>query len=146
LSNFRLPADYYSSPASEVVPVFPRWVPAGCGGVSAFLLVVFFAGGAFVQSGRAEGLFDLMMAQMQSELAGLYTNDVTPAQKSALDQQYSALRQNLKAKKVKSDQLMPLLQTMRTVSEDQKVTPPEVDKLTAQLRDINAQRPARIDR
>ena len=27
----RLPADYYASPVSEVTPLFPRWVPLGCG-------------------------------------------------------------------------------------------------------------------
>ena len=31
---FHRPADYYAAPLSEVRPIFPRWVPFGCGSAS----------------------------------------------------------------------------------------------------------------
>jgi hypothetical protein len=144
----RLPADYYSSSPDDVRPVFPRWVPLGCGGVSAVVLVLLFIGGAMAGRGDISAVFDWVFSQVRHELTGLYTRDVTVAQKSALDAQLAQLKQNVDAHKVKPDQLLPLLRAMSEATSDQSVTPAEVDKLTAQARELNAhaQPPARNTR
>jgi hypothetical protein len=137
-AKLRLPCDYYSAPASEVRPVFPRWVPLGCGSVSAFILVVLFIAGAFFNGGGSGSLFDFALGAIQGELSGQYAPDVTPAEKAAVDSELSALRANVRRDAIPGDRVFPLLTTLRDVVEDQKVTHDEAQQLIKQLHDINA--------
>src|SRR5579884_1621991 len=78
---FRRPADYYSSPVGEKKPLFPRWVPFGCGSAAIVLLVVVFLAGIFAAHGGMGQLLDLMFGQMQGDIDKMFTKDVQPAQK-----------------------------------------------------------------
>ncbi len=134
---FRRPADYYAAPPSEVRPLFPRWVPFGCGTASLLAIIVLAIGGAFAGSGRAGALFATLFATMEDELRSSFTKEVTPAERAAFDVEMKTLRANLAAGRVSIDRLQPFLQTIRDVSADNKVTPDEVEKLTRAAREVN---------
>src|SRR2546422_5498937 len=89
---FRRPADYYSSPVGEARPLFPRWVPYGCGTASIILLLLVFALGAAFSSGALGGLLELMFASMQGEIDKMFTPDVNAEQKAAFDAELKKMR------------------------------------------------------
>jgi hypothetical protein len=127
---FRLPADYYSSPPSEVRPLFPKWVALGCGTTSAVLLVILFAAGALMTGPRLALLMDFVLGTSLGELKGMYAPDVTPQQKAAFDGEVTHLRDGLRTDKVSVKNLQPFLKLMQSVIPDKKVTADEVDRLT----------------
>jgi hypothetical protein len=135
---FRRPADYYAAPPSDVRPLFPRWVPLGCGTASLIILAVLFGAGGFAASGKGSAIFAALFGTMQDEMHGMFTKDVTPADKAAFDAQMNALRGNLSHGKVSMDRLQPLLHAIRDASIDSKITPDEARKLTAAAHDVNA--------
>ena len=134
---FRRPADYYTAPLSEVRPIFPRWVPFGCGAASLVAVLVLFAGGAVFSSGKGSALFTLLFTMMRDELRGMYAKDVTSAQKAAFDAEMKVVLKNLEDGKVGMDQLQPMLQTIRDASMDNSVSGGEVEKLTRVAREVN---------
>lgn len=136
----RLPADYYSAPASEVRPVFPRFIPFGCGAISLFILIVMFSAGAYVQGGGGDRVIDFAVRRAQQEISAIFTKDVTPSERAAFATEMETLRVNLHTHKVKMDQLQPALSIMRDALSDSAVTPAEIDSLTRQLHDINSGR------
>ena len=135
---FRRPADYYAAPPGEAPPLFPRWVPFGCGAASLLAIVVLFIGGALAGGGKGGGIFATLFGTMQSEIHGMFTKDVTPAQKAAFDAEMNALRGNLGAGKVSIDRLQPLLRAIRDASVDNKVTPEETERLTRAAHEVNS--------
>jgi hypothetical protein len=135
---FRRPADYYAAPLSEVRPLFPRWVPLGCGTASLVAMVVLFGAGAVAGSGKGGSLFATLFGTMQDEIDGKFTKDVPPAQKSAFDAEMKTLRGNLANGKVSMDRLQPLLREIRDASMDDKVTAGEAVQLTKAAHDVNA--------
>jgi hypothetical protein len=139
---FRRPADYYGAPPSDVRPLFPRWVPFGCGAASLVAIAVLFTAGVLAAGGRGSALFGAMFGMMQDEIHGMYTREVTPAEKAAFDAEMKALRANLTAGKVSMDRLQPLLHAIRDVSTDSRVTPEETKRLTEAAREINRGAPA----
>ncbi|HXH40311.1 MAG TPA: hypothetical protein VNN08_16905, partial [Thermoanaerobaculia bacterium] len=44
---FRRPADYYAAAGTDLRPLFPRWVPVGCGWASLVFVVLLFVAGTF---------------------------------------------------------------------------------------------------
>jgi hypothetical protein len=134
---FRRPADYYAAPLSEVRPIFPRWVPLGCGAASLVALLVLFAGGAIFSGAKGGALFAMLFTMMRDEVRGMYAKDVTAAQKLAFDAEMKIVLRNLDQGKVSIDQLQPLLQTIRETSMDSSVSGGEVEKLTKAARDMN---------
>lgn len=135
---FRRPADYYSSPVEEVKPIFPRWVPIGCGTAS-IVLVVFLLGLAIgVSSGAFSGMFDIVFSSMQGEIEKMMTADVKPPQKEAFHAEMKTMRQSVRSGHLKLDRLQPLLRLMRDAVTDERVTAPEVDELTREVHRINA--------
>lgn len=128
--SFRLPCAYYSAPLSEVRPIFPSWVPIGCGIASAAVLVVLFAGGAMLTGSRLASLMDFVLGTSLGEVRGMYTPDVTAAQKERFDAEVNRLREALRADKVSLQNLQPFLKTMQAAIADKKVTSEEVDRLT----------------
>jgi len=134
---FRRPADYYAAPLSEVRPIFPRWVPFGCGAASLLAVLVLFAGGAVAGSGKGGALFATLFSAMGDEIKGMYGKDVTAAQKTAFDAEMKTLRKSLADGKVSIDQLQPFLQTIRDVSTDSSVSAAEAEKLTKAAREVN---------
>ena len=127
--RFVWPAEYYSGPSP--VAVLPRGVTFGCGAAAVVVLVILFAGGAFMASGGIVDFMDLALGMSMGELRGMYTADVTAAQKKEVDDAIEKVRVGLREKKVSVTQLQPLMETMRKAIADQKVTPAEAKTLTA---------------
>jgi len=134
---FRRPADYYAAPLIEVRPLFPRWVPVGCGTASLIVLILLFLGGALAGGGRGGALFAMLFGTMRGEIHGMFTKDVTPAQKAAFDAEIRLLQKNLDQGKISVDKLQPLLRAVREVSADQRVTPQETERLIVAAREVN---------
>jgi hypothetical protein len=137
---FRRPADYYSSPVEEVRPIFPRWVPFGCGTASIVLIILLVSLAAAMSSGAFGGMFEMVFASMQGEVEKMMTPDVKPSQKAAFAAEMKAMRESIRANRLKMDRLQPLMRTMRDVVSDERVTPPEVDRLTREMHALNAAR------
>jgi len=135
---FRRPADYYAAPLFDVRPIFPRWVPFGCGAASLLVMLVLFGAGAAAGSGKGGSIFAWMVATMQDEIHGSFTKEVSAAQKAAFDAEMKTLRGNLDQGSVSIDRLQPLLRAIRDASIDSKVTPEEATQLTKAAHDVNA--------
>ena len=138
---FRRPADYYSTPTGDAKPLFPRWVPYGCGAAAIVLLIAIFVSGVFAARGGMGQLFDFMFGSMQGEIDKMFTKDVTPAQKAAFDSEMKSMRDLVRQNRLPIDRLQPLLRTMREVTSDESVTPAEADQLTKQMHEINTAPP-----
>jgi hypothetical protein len=127
---FRLPADYYSTPVADVRPLFPKWVPLGCGTASAILLVLLFAAGAIITGPRLAQFMDYVVGSSLGELKGMYAKDVTVDEKTRFDVEVKQLRENLRSGKVSMQNFQPFLKSMQTAISDKKVTADEVERLT----------------
>ena len=134
---FRRPADYYSSPVGEARPLFPRWVPYGCGTASIILLLMVFALGAAFSRGALGELLEVMFATMQGEIDKMFTPDVNAAQKAAFDAEMKKMRDSIRTNRLTLDRMQPLLRTMREVASDERVTPAEAEQLTREMHEIN---------
>lgn len=134
---FRRPADYYAAPLSEVRPIFPRWVPLGCGALSLAAVIALFAAGAIAGSGKGGSLFATLFGAMSDEIHGMFAKDVTPVQKAAFEVEMKSLRKNLGDGKISIDQLQPLLNAIRDASADSSVSAGEAERLTRAARDVN---------
>lgn len=130
--RFLWPADYYSGPAPRAV--LPRGVTYGCGAVSLVALLLIFAGGVFMASGGLVQFMDLALGMSMGEVRGMYTADVTPAQKKELETAMETLRKGIREEKISVAKLDPVLQSMRRGIADQKMQPSEVDTVTAAAR------------
>lgn len=144
--RFRFPAEYYSAPLSEVKPVFPQWVPWGCGGVAALFLLLLFAGGSMLTGSRLNALVDLTLGMSIGEVKGIYGGDVTAAQKTAFDAEVTAMRRNLRESKISVQNVQPFLKAMQKAVADEKVSGPEVEELTKLARDAARPKPSTVNR
>ena len=138
---FRRPADYYATPAGDAKPLFPRWVPYGCGTAAIVLILVVFAGGYFAVHGGMGQLMDLMFSSMQGEVEKMFSKDVSASQKTAFANEMKTMRDKVRQNRLPVDRLQPLLQTMRDVTEDEHVTPAEADRLTREMHELNTAPP-----
>ncbi len=129
------PADYYSGPSP--VAVLPRGVTFGCGAASIVALILLAGGGAWLSSGGMVQFMDITFGMSMGEVRGMFTPDVTAAQKKELEDSIESLRENLRNKKVPVANLNPVLQTMRKGIADRKMQPAEVEALTAAARKAN---------
>src|SRR5947209_9871674 len=87
---FRRPSDYYSAPGSTLRPLFPRWVPAGCGWASLIFVVLLFVAGALApKSGSA---LEWLFAKIQTDMTPHFTKSVTAAQKAQFAAEMKTLR------------------------------------------------------
>jgi hypothetical protein len=136
----QVPADYYCAPVAESERLFPRWVPLGCGTASLVMLILLFIGGAFANRGGATRLVDWGLVEMQQELIDMCDRDVKPEQKTNFTAEVSTLRDRMRAQKVKADELVSLLQSMRETISDEQVSPAELDELTKKIHAINTGR------
>lgn len=138
--SYRLPADYYAAPVAEVRPLFPRWVPIACGTASAVFLLVLFAAGAFLATGGASRLMNLVLGMMDAEMAKMYAAEVTPAQKQNLASELQQLRENVRSEQVPLAELNPIMMSLRSAIADGSVTAQEADTLVALMRKTNAKK------
>lgn len=137
---FRRPADYYSTPAGDARPLFPGWVPYGCGTASIIVLLLVFALGAAVSTGALGELLDLMFGSMQAEIDRMFTPEVKPSQKAAFDAEMKAMRVAIRANRLTLDRLQPLLRSMRDASSDEHITAEETEQLTREIHEINTRK------
>ena len=132
---FRRPADYYSTPGTNVRPLFPKWVPIGCGWASLLFVVLLFAAGAFApNSGTA---LEWLFGRMERDMTPHFTKTVTPAQKAAFAAEMKTLRISAKTGKLKFEKTQNFLKLATEVDSDEKIDPAEADKLIAAVRDVN---------
>lgn len=134
--RFVWPADYYSGPSP--VAVLPRGVTFGCGAASIVVLLLIFAGGAFMGSGGLVQFMDFALGMSMGDVRGMYAAEVTAAQKQELETAIEQLRVGLREGKVSVAQLQPVLETMRKGISDRKLQPAEVEALTAAARKATA--------
>ena len=139
-ASFPRPADYYASPVQVAQPLFPRWVPFGCGTASIVLIIALLLMAAGISSGAFGTLFEMMFGQMQGEVEKMMTADVTPQQKAAFGREMKTMRSAIGANRLPPRRLQPLMRTMRQVISDERVTGPEVDQLTREMHAINQPR------
>jgi hypothetical protein len=112
-------------------------VTFGCGAAALAVLILVFAGGAFMASGGIVQLMDLTFGMSMGELRGMYQPDVTDAQKKALEAAIESLREDVRSEKMPVARLDPVLQTLRKGISDEKMTAAEVEALTAAANKAN---------
>jgi hypothetical protein len=137
---FRRPADYYSTPVGDARPLFPRWVPFGCGTASIIVLLLVFALGAAVSAGGLGQVLDLMVGTMQGEIDKMFTADVKPQQREAFDAEMKTMRTAIRENRLSLDRLQPLLRSLRDASSDEHITAAETDQLTQEIHEINTRK------
>ena len=130
--RFLWPAEYYCGP--DRAPVLPRGLTLGCGVAAVVVLILVFAGGAYLASGGFIQLLDLVFGQSMGEIRGMYTPGVTAAQKAELEKSIESLREKMRAGEVPVANLDPLLQAMRKSVSDKKIEPAEVETMSAAAR------------
>lgn len=132
---FRRPADYYAMPDSRLRPLFPRWVPLGCGWASlVFVIALFIAGGFAARSGS---ILDLLFGKIQDDLAQHFSPDVTPAQRATFAAEMQTMRASARKGRLKLDRTQNFLRLATDLDSDEKVDHAEVDKLIAAAHDVN---------
>ena len=136
--RFIWPAEYYES--ATPAPVLPRGVSYGCGLAAVLVLVVVFAGGAWLAGGGFSQFLDFALGMTLSEMRPMYASDVTPAQKQALEGQIETMREHVRNGSMPVTNLQSLLQTMQKAMGDEKLTKAEVDELTAGAKKANESR------
>lgn len=126
------PAEYYSSATPP--PVLPRWASYGCGAASVVVLLVVFAGGAWLSKGGFIQLLDFTFGMTLGEMRGMYAKDVTAEQKKALESEIDSMRAGLRSGKVPVKDVQPVLQSLQKAIGDEKLTAKEVESVTAAAR------------
>lgn len=134
--RFQWPADYYST--ATPAPVLPQWAALGCGVASVVILVLVFAGGAFLSRGGFTDFMDMALGMSIGEMKGMYGDDVTPPQRESLDAAIESMRQSLREEKISVASLQPFMQEMQKAVSDEKVTASEAQALEATARRITA--------
>jgi hypothetical protein len=130
------PADYYSSPTPA--PVLPQWATFGCGAAAVVILIIVFAGGAFLASGGFIELMDFAIGMSVSEMKGQYTSDVSAARKKSLEAEVARLQKNMRDESISLAGMQPFLKSLREASSDLKLTSQEAAVLEAVARKLNA--------
>jgi hypothetical protein len=132
---FRRPADYYSTAGTNLRPLFPRWVPAGCGWASLVFVVVLFVAGALAP--RSGSVLDWLFGKIQDDMTSHFARDVTPDQKAAFATEMKTMRAAASAGKLKLEKTQSFLHMATEVDSDEKIDHAEADKLIVALRDVN---------
>ena len=128
---------------SEVRPLFPRAVPYGCGAASIVAILILFGIGVFAGSGKGGSIFGSILGMMAGEIDGMFTKEVSKAQRDAFEAEMKSLEKNLSQGKVSIDKVQPLLRTIRDTSGDNAVTPKEAEMLIQAARAANEVAPLR---
>ena len=121
------PADYYAS--ATPAPVLPSWAAFGCGAASIVVLILVFAGGAWLSRGGFTDFMDIALGMSLGEMRGMYAADVTDDQKKALDASVEQMREALRSGQISVASLQPFMQAMQKAVADRKVTPAEAQTL-----------------
>jgi hypothetical protein len=124
-----------------VRPLFPKWVPLGCGIAAATFIAIMFVGGAVASHGGVGRVMDFLLGMMQGELTGFYAPDVSPASRQALESELNNLRANIRSERVPLANLDPVMSSLRAATEDKKITNAEVDELRKKIGEANKPKP-----
>src|SRR5690349_18397642 len=108
----RLPADYYSAPLSEVRPIFPRWVPYGCGAAAAVFILLLLGAGALLSGPKLAQGVDFIVGMSLGDLRSMFTPEVTTEQRDRFEREVKAMRDGLTANRVEVAKVQPFLQAM----------------------------------
>ncbi len=135
--RFVWPADYYSAPT--LPSVFPAGVTYGCGAASALVLLLIFAGGAFLAGGGCASFMDLAMGMSIGEMRGMYAGEVTAARRKSLEAEIETMREHLRDERISVVALQPFMQTLQSAIHDRRVTEQEARVLEENARKINRQ-------
>ncbi len=119
-------------------PLFPRWVPYGCGAAAIVVLIVVFVGGVFAVRGGMGRLLDMMFGSMQTEIDKMFTKEVSAVQKTAFQREMKTIRDAVRTNRLRVDRLQPLLRTMRDATADGHVTPAETNELIKEMHQLNS--------
>ncbi len=119
-------------------PLFPRWVPYGCGAAAIVVLIVVFVGGVFAVRGGMGRLLDMMFGSMQTEIDKMFTKEVSAVQKTAFQREMKTIRDAVRTNRLRVDRLQPLLRTMRDATADGHVTPAETNELINEMHQLNS--------
>ena len=130
--SFLWPAEYYASETPK--PVLPQWATYGCGIASVVVLLLVFAGGAWLAGGGFLQVLDISFGMTMGEMRGMYTPEVTAAQKKGLEDSVESLREQVRNGRIPDKNLQGLLQTMQKAMKDEKLTGAEVDSIAEQAR------------
>lgn len=126
------PADYYAAPRSAAK--LPRWVPLSCG-VAAILALVFMVGvGSFLRSGGLAKLVAISFGQLNAEASKMFDDDVDPAARDAFSKSLLAVRDAIADGRLELASALPVMQDMQRATRDGKLSPEEVEALTASFR------------
>ncbi|HYK05898.1 MAG TPA: hypothetical protein VE974_29415 [Thermoanaerobaculia bacterium] len=134
--GFVWPADYYSS--ATPAPAVPSALTYGCGAASLLVLLVIFAGGAFVSGSGLSSFMDMALGMSLGEMRGMYAAEVTPARKQSLEAEVEKMREGLRGGKVSIVALQPFMQNLQGAITDRKVTAQEAALLEESARKISA--------
>jgi hypothetical protein len=141
--SYRLPADYYAAPPGELRPIFPRWVPIGCGSAAAAFLVAGFIGGAVVMHKGLGTIMAFALDMSVGEMKPMIGKDVPADRREALTAELSQLSKNVEADKTSLVRLEPVLTALKEAIEDKKVTPVETERLIKLAHEANQPRQAK---
>jgi hypothetical protein len=128
--HFTFPAEYYEAPVTAR-PLFPRWVPLGCGWASVVLLLAAFIGGAVIMNFGVGKLMAMLVDTSHGEMKPMYATDVTPAKRAQVDAAIDQISHDLATDKLAYGRLEPLLTVMRDAMGDKRITNAEADQLLA---------------
>ena len=134
--RFVWPCAYYSSAAPKAI--LPPWAAYGCGGVAVLVLVLVFAGGAYLSTGGFVDFMDLAVGMSVGEMKGMYAADVTADRKKSLDREIELMRKNLREETISVQSLQPFLEMLRKTTGDSKVNAAEAAKLEETAKKANA--------
>jgi hypothetical protein len=132
---FQRPADYYSDSETRLRPLFPRWVPLGCGWISLVFVVLLFAAGAFAP--RSGAILDWVFGKLEEDLVHSFSADVTAAQKKDFAAEMETMRSAARSGRLKLDSTQKFLKLATEVDGDDKVDHAEADKLIGAVREVN---------
>jgi len=121
-----------------VKPVFPKWVPYGCGAAAMFFVLLLFIGGAFAGKRGAGPLVDFFLGGMQTELTTAYAADASPQQRTSFESEYQKLRANARANRLDLAGVQKLLTSISEAQSDHKITGEELQRLTKELQELNS--------
>jgi hypothetical protein len=132
---FRRPADYYAGRGEPLRPLFPRWVPFGCGWAALAFVVLLFVAGAFAP--RSGSILEMLFGKIGDDIASHFSRDVNASQRAAFAAEMKTLRASAAAGKLKLDRTQSFLRLATEVDSDEKVDSAEADKLIAAVREVN---------
>lgn len=135
--TYQRPADYYATP-TEQKKGCGKSTAIGCGLAGCLVLVLMFVGGALLLRGGMGKIVDFALARLDKEAIGMMSQEVTPEQRAAFQRELATFRRNAIDKRLQLVQIQPILQELRDTSNDNVLTPDEVENLTNSMRELNS--------